>query len=96
MSLESLVVMGTIEPTEPEGGRVPEDKIDLHYLDREKLRLENEHPGWRIWYVPTAGRGTAWCAQPLPNLSEYSTDDLSRAIREAEAEMLLLGGTPSA
>lgn len=72
---------------------MPEAKIDLHYLDREKARLETEHPGWRVWYVPNSHSGTVtWCAQPLPNLSAYSPAELAGYIRQASASTPTLGG----
>jgi hypothetical protein len=66
---------------------------DLHYLDREKARLEAEHPGWRIWYVPNSHSGlVTWCAQPLPTLNAYSPKELTGYIREASASAPTLGG----
>jgi hypothetical protein len=54
-------------------------------LDSERDRIQDVHPGWQVWYVPHMN-GITWCARPLPSLSEGSTDDLEKAIRETEQE----------
>ena len=30
--------------------------LNFSDLDAERDRLQNEHPGWRVWYVPGTGR----------------------------------------
>lgn len=59
--------------------------LNFSDLDTERDRLQNEHPGWRVWYVPGTG-GITWCAQPTPTLNETSTDDLEMAIHETETD----------
>jgi hypothetical protein len=59
--------------------------LNFSDLDTERDRLQNEHPGWKVWYVPGTG-GITWCAQPTPTLNEASTDDLEKAIHETETE----------
>jgi hypothetical protein len=61
--------------------------MDLNFsdLDAERDRLQNEHPGWRFWYVPGTD-GITWCAQPTPTLNQASTDDLEKAIHETETD----------
>lgn len=54
-------------------------------LDQQKAELENVHPGWQIWYVPTMN-GITWCARPEPGLNEASPEDLQKAIVETESD----------
>ncbi len=58
----------------------------LHWMDRERAKLQDRHPGWNIWYVPRACGPTVWCAQREPLLNTDSPDHLSEAIREVERE----------
>jgi len=57
----------------------------LDDLDREKARLEEQLPGYKIWYVwhqphgKSPGHAT-WCAQPLPTLSSDSPEHLIEEI----------------
>jgi hypothetical protein len=53
--------------------------------DAERDRLQSEHPGWRVWYVPHQ-TGITWCAQPIPTLNEASVEDLEKAIHETETD----------
>jgi hypothetical protein len=57
----------------------------LNELDEQKHRLEEQHPGWHIWFVPHLDRTVTWCGQRWPLLNEASPEDLSEAIAEAEA-----------
>lgn len=59
--------------------------LNFKDLDAERDRLERAHLGWQVWYVPHMN-GITWCARPLPSLSEASTDDLEKAIRETEKD----------
>jgi hypothetical protein len=59
--------------------------LNFSDLDTERDRLQNEHPGWKVWYVPHQN-GVTWCAQPTPTLNEASTDDLEKAIHETETD----------
>jgi hypothetical protein len=53
----------------------------LTELDEIKRRLQEEHPGWRVWYVPhSIDRGVTWCAQREPTLNEASPEELAAAI----------------
>lgn len=58
----------------------------LHKLDKMKAELEGEFPGWHVWYVPRAGRGVTWCAQPQPVIHSATPDDLRRIIRHAHED----------
>jgi hypothetical protein len=57
----------------------------LTELDRIKDELAGRFPGWQIWYVPHHDRTVMWCGRPLPLLNEYSPEDLSAAIEQAQA-----------
>lgn len=59
----------------------------LQRLDRDRARLQRDHPGWNIWYVPSTTRGITWFAQPKPRLNCDSPDHLGKAIQEAETEL---------
>lgn len=59
---------------------------DLNALDKIKHQLEEQFPGWHIWYVPHHGGATAWCAQPWPLINSYSPEHLAEEIRQAHAE----------
>ena len=49
----------------------------LTVLDERKRELEQDNPGWQIWYVPhSAGRSVTWCARPLPLLNADSPEEL--------------------
>lgn len=66
-------------------------RINWSRLDAVKAELEAQFTGWRIWFVPRSTDGGAnWCAQPLPNITCYSPEDLKKAIQEAEANVPLL------
>ena len=55
--------------------------------DEVKRRLEQEWPGWSVWYVPRAlGGGAVWSARPLPLLNADSPEELVAKIRTAHAE----------
>jgi hypothetical protein len=58
----------------------------LGEMDQQKRLLEEQHPGWRVWYVPHLDRTVTWCARREPVLNEASPEDLSEAIRKVEAE----------
>jgi hypothetical protein len=55
----------------------------LSELDKLKASLEEQHPGWQIWYSPRIDRTVVWCARPNPLLNEASPEDLSAAIERA-------------
>jgi hypothetical protein len=61
---------------------------DLHALDRIKAELQEQFPGWRIWYVPHCGtkRHVTWCAQPWPIINSGSPEHLAADIRQAHEE----------
>jgi hypothetical protein len=58
----------------------------LNEWDKDRDRLRELHPGWRIWYVPRLDRGggiaATWCAQQEPTLNCGSPAELSAAIAE--------------
>ncbi len=69
---------------------IPDPKIPgmtvmslLAELDQTQAELQNEFPGWRIWYVYHPG-GITWAAQREPVLNTRSVDDLRAAIRKIQ------------
>lgn len=56
----------------------------LTELDERKQRLQEEHPGWQVWYVPNANRTVTWCARREPLLNACSPEELAEAIVQAE------------
>jgi hypothetical protein len=65
---------------------VPDPKIPgmtvmslLAELDQTQAELQNEFPGWRIWYVYRPS-GISWAAQREPVLNTRSAEDLRAAI----------------
>jgi len=61
---------------------------DLHALDRIKVELQEQFPGWHVWYVPHCGtdRHVTWCAQPWPLINSSSPEHLAAEIRSAHEE----------
>lgn len=57
--------------------------MTLHEMDKLKDELASDFPGWRVWYVPSSGRGVMWCAQPGPLINAVDTDTLRSLIRYA-------------
>jgi hypothetical protein len=57
----------------------------LTELDELRRQLEEQNPGWQIWYVPHLDRSITWCARPRPLLNEDSPESLAQAITQAEA-----------
>jgi hypothetical protein len=55
----------------------------LGELDQRKRELEEQYPGWQIWFVPHVDWTVTWCARPNPLLNEDSPEHLSEAIRQA-------------
>lgn len=55
----------------------------LDQLDQAKADLEQQFPGWHIWYVPHMNRTVTWCAQPYPLINSGSPEHLAAAITEA-------------
>src|ERR1700733_8503503 len=51
----------------------------LAELDQTQAELQNEFPGWRIWYVYRPGR-VSWAARREPVLNTQSAGDLRTAI----------------
>jgi hypothetical protein len=64
----------------------------VEQLDRTRQELQDENPGWQIWYVfhPHGGHAT-WHARRNPQLSAPDPDALRKAISEASC----LGTQPS-
>ncbi len=58
----------------------------LTALDKIKHELEEQFPGWHIWYVPHSDRSVAWCAQPWPLINADSPEHLAAEIRSAHEE----------
>lgn len=51
-------------------------------------RMEADHPGWKVWYVPLALGGMTWCAQrwegPSPVLNAPTADVLAELIEQQD------------
>ena len=56
----------------------------LAELDQAQADLQNEFPGWRIWYVYRPDVIT-WAAQREPVLNTPSAEDLRAAIKKTLA-----------
>jgi hypothetical protein len=64
----------------------------LAELDEQKAALAARHPGWHVWYVPHSDSSgishIVWCAHRHPLVNCTGPQELSDAIREAEAAHL--------
>jgi hypothetical protein len=56
----------------------------LAQLDPIQGKLQEEFPGWRIWYVYRDGKAT-WGGQREPVLNTQTPDELRKAIRKIQA-----------
>ncbi len=56
---------------------------DLAGRDKIKRELEEQFPGWHIWYVPRVNAPTTWCAHPWPLINAQSPEHLAAEIRQA-------------
>lgn len=68
-------------------GRTP-DLGALRSLDQQKAELEQQNPGWQVWYVRQHTGDTRWCARPLPLLNADAPEHLAEAMAEADGEIL--------
>lgn len=69
-------------PIKPEGSGASFTVMSvLAELDQTQAELQNEFPGWRIWYVYRPGAIT-WGAQRTPVLNTRSVEDLRAAIQK--------------
>ncbi len=59
---------------------------NLPELDRIKHELEQQFPGWHLWYVPRSKGGVTWCAQPWPLINSQSPEHLAAEIMQAHTE----------
>lgn len=55
-------------------------------LDKIRAELQEQFPGWQIWFVPRSGRTTTWCARPWPLLNTDSPEQLAADIIHAHEE----------
>jgi hypothetical protein len=56
-------------------------------FDGRKYELEQDNPGWQIWYVPhTTNSNVTWCARPWPLLNADSPEQLQKLIDEVRDE----------
>jgi hypothetical protein len=51
-----------------------------------RRELQNDHPGWQIWYVFHHDGPATWHARPKPWLNAPSPDDLRKLISEASPQ----------
>ncbi len=59
---------------------------DVHALDRMKAELQEQFPGWNIWFVPHTTGHVVWCAQPWPLINSTSAAHLAAEIIQARTE----------
>lgn len=59
---------------------------NLNALDEIKHRLEEQFPGWQVWYVPGHDRTVMWCARPWPLINTLTPEFLAAEIRQAHTE----------
>jgi hypothetical protein len=57
----------------------------LEELDRMRRELQNDYPGWQIWYVFHHDGSATWHARPNPWLNAPSPDDLRKLISQANS-----------
>jgi hypothetical protein len=55
-------------------------------LDRQKQALEEQFPGWHVWFIPRSDGSVAWCAQPWPLINSQSPEHLAAEIAQAHTE----------
>lgn len=55
----------------------------LEQLDQAKRALQEEYPGWQIWYVFHHDGLATWHARPTPWLKAPNPDDLRKLINQA-------------
>jgi hypothetical protein len=58
----------------------------LNELDKIRHELQQQFPGWQIWYVPSLDKSVTWCARPWPILNCGSVEHLKADIRQAHEE----------
>jgi hypothetical protein len=59
----------------------------LTMLDERKYELEQDNPGWQIWYVPHAvDKSATWCARRHPLLNADSPEQLQKLIDQVRDE----------
>jgi hypothetical protein len=58
----------------------------LEKLDRMRRELQDEYPGWRIWYVFHHDGSATWHGRPNPWLNAPSADDLRMLISRANRQ----------
>jgi hypothetical protein len=63
----------------------------LEELDRMLRGLQNEYPGWQIWYVFHRDGSATWHARPNPWLNAPSPDDLRLLIGKARPAVSVEG-----
>jgi len=58
----------------------------LEELDRMRRELQNDYPGWQIWYVFHPDGSATWHARPNPWLNAPRPDDLRKLINQANQQ----------
>ena len=51
-----------------------------------RRELQNDYPGWQIWYVFHPDGSATWHARPNPWLNAPSPDDLRKLINRANQQ----------
>lgn len=59
-----------------------------------RRELQNEYPGWQVWYVFHHDGPATWHARPKPWLNAPSPDDLRKLISEASPQSTATAGKP--
>ena len=58
----------------------------LEDLDRMRRELQDDYPGWQIWYVFHRDGSATWHGRPNPWLSGPSPDHLRKLISQANPQ----------
>jgi len=64
----------------------------LEELDRMQRELQDDYPGWQIWYVFHRDGSATWHARPNPWLHAPSPDDLRKLISQAHRQTAQVSG----
>lgn len=51
-----------------------------------RRKLQDDYPGWQIWYVFHRDGSATWHGRPNPWLSASSADDLRKLISQANTQ----------
>ena len=58
----------------------------LEELDRMRRQLQDDYPGWQIWYVFHRDGSATWHARPNPRLNAPSPGELRKLIDQVHSQ----------